>query len=70
MRLIGRWAFDGVAVLDTRQRLFSAINTVPAPHKDGRWQRRYLDLGSGTALAKVLQDEGVTSKTGRLLNKG
>ena len=30
----------------------------------------FVDLGSGTALAKVLQDEGVTSKTGRLLNKG
>ncbi len=28
------------------------------------------ELGSGTALAKALQQEGVTSKTGRLLNKG
>ena len=30
----------------------------------------FVDLGSGTTLAKALQDEGVTSKTGRLLNKG
>lgn len=30
----------------------------------------FVELGSGTALAKLLQHEGVASKTGRLLNKG
>ncbi len=30
----------------------------------------FVELGSGTALAQALQQEGVTSKTGRLLDKG
>src|SRR4051794_39053094 len=30
----------------------------------------FLELGSATALAKALRAEGMTSKTGRLLNKG
>ena len=30
----------------------------------------FVEIGSGTALAKQLQQEGMTSKTGRLLDKG
>jgi predicted P-loop ATPase len=44
LRLIGRWAFDGVPVVDACQRLFAAMDAVDAKLKDGRWQRRYRDI--------------------------
>lgn len=44
VRLLGRWARDGVSYLDARQRLIDAMETVPLPDRTARWHARRGDI--------------------------
>lgn len=40
VRLLGRWAQEGIAFLDAQQRLLTLFDEVPSGNRDGRWQSR------------------------------
>ena len=44
MRLIGRWAFMRVPMMEARQRLDDAFRGVPEEERDARWEARYADI--------------------------
>ena len=44
MRLLGKWARDGVAYAVARQRLIDAMEEVSAPDRDARWTARRDDM--------------------------
>lgn len=44
IRLLGRWAFKGVPMLEARQRLVDAFEQVFPPDRDDRWRRRFADI--------------------------
>ena len=44
MRLLGRWAIDGVPFLDARDRLVHAMRGVFPPDRDARWHARFADI--------------------------
>ncbi|MFT8246961.1 phage/plasmid primase, P4 family [Roseomonas sp. BN140053] len=44
VRLLGRWARDGVALMNARQRLQDAMDAVPEAERDARWQARRADI--------------------------
>jgi putative DNA primase/helicase len=44
VRLLGRWARQGVAFMDARQRVVAAMEAVFPPDRDERWQRRFDDI--------------------------
>jgi hypothetical protein len=44
VRLLGKWARDGVPYTDARSRLLAAMETVFPPDRDARWQARYDDI--------------------------
>ena len=44
VRLLGRWARDGVPMMEARSRLQAAMEAVPEPARDNRWQARYADI--------------------------
>lgn len=44
IRLLGRWARDGVPLMDARQRLFDTMDEVFPPDRDARWQMRRDDI--------------------------
>ncbi|MBL6459397.1 DUF3987 domain-containing protein [Belnapia sp. T6] len=44
VRLLGKWARDGVPYMEARARLIAAMNTVPEPDRDARWQTRRDDI--------------------------
>jgi putative DNA primase/helicase len=44
VRLLGRWAFLGVPMVEARKRLVDAFESVFPPDRDERWQRRYADI--------------------------
>jgi putative DNA primase/helicase len=44
VRLLGRWARDGVPFMEARQKLFDAMDAVFPPDRDARWQSRREDL--------------------------
>ena len=44
IRLLGRWARDGMAYMDARQRLLDAFDGVFPADRDARWQSRRADV--------------------------
>ena len=44
MRLIGRWAFMRVPMMEARQRLDDAFRGVPEEERDARWEARHADI--------------------------
>jgi hypothetical protein len=44
VRLLGRWALQGVPMLEARQRLLEAFDAVPADDRNDRWQSRRGDV--------------------------
>ncbi|MFC0386863.1 phage/plasmid primase, P4 family [Muricoccus vinaceus] len=44
VRLLGRWARDGVAFMDARKRLVQTMEEVPAAGRDIRWTERFADI--------------------------
>ena len=44
VRLLGVWAFGGVAMAEARGRLFAAFDAVPQAKHDGRWEARRADV--------------------------
>lgn len=44
VRLLGRWARDGVPMMEARSRLQAAMEAVPEAARDDRWQARYADI--------------------------
>jgi AAA domain len=44
MRLLGRWAFSGVAMLEAQARLVKAFECIMPPDRDERWRERYADI--------------------------
>jgi putative DNA primase/helicase len=44
-RLIGKWAQQGVSLLETQRRIESIFDEVPEAERDERWRMRYADLG-------------------------
>ena len=44
MRLLGKWARDGVAFMDSRRRLVESMEAVPEAERDDRWRVRFADI--------------------------
>ncbi|WP_426954126.1 phage/plasmid primase, P4 family [Muricoccus radiodurans] len=44
VRLLGRWARQGVPYMEARRRLVEAMETVPEADRDSRWQGRFTDI--------------------------
>lgn len=44
VRLLGRWARQGVAYMVARQRILTAFETIPEAARDARWGVRYNDI--------------------------
>jgi hypothetical protein len=44
VRLLGKWARDRVPFMEARARLIAAMDTVPEPDRDARWQTRRDDI--------------------------
>jgi len=44
IRLLGRWARDGVPMMEARSRLVAAMEEVPESNRNDRWQSRYTDI--------------------------
>ncbi len=44
VRLLGRWALDGVPMMEARSRLQTAMGAVPESDRDDRWKSRYADI--------------------------
>lgn len=44
VRLLGRWARQGVPLMEARQRLLDAFDAVPEATRDARWQTRRGDV--------------------------
>jgi len=44
VRLLGRWALQGVPMLEARQRLLDAFDAVFPPNRDDRWHARRDDI--------------------------
>jgi RecA-family ATPase len=44
IRLLGRWAFDGVSMIDARQKVVDAMESVFPPDRDARWKTRFDDI--------------------------
>ena len=44
VRLLGKWARDGVPYMEARARLIAAMDAVPGPDRDARWQARRDDV--------------------------
>ncbi len=44
MRLLGRWARQGVPYMEARGRLVAAFETVFPPDRDDRWRKRFADI--------------------------
>ncbi|MCR0985283.1 YfjI family protein [Roseomonas populi] len=44
VRLLGRWARDGIPYMEARQRLRTAMEEVGPADRDHRWQNRYADI--------------------------
>lgn len=44
LRLLGRWARNGVPFMEARQRLIDAMQCVFPPDRDGRWEMRFKDI--------------------------
>jgi hypothetical protein len=47
VRLLGRWARDGVPFMEARARLTAAMDAVPELERDARWQTRRDDVDRG-----------------------
>lgn len=44
VRLLGRWALEGVPMLESRRRLVQGMNAVPETGRDDRWKARFNDI--------------------------
>ena len=44
LRLLGRWAKDGMSYIEARQRLIDAMQAVDPAIRDERWQTRFADI--------------------------
>lgn len=44
VRLIGKWAFQGISLLEARDRARAAMSVVPDGQRDTRWQQRHDDI--------------------------
>ncbi len=44
VRLLGRWALDGVPMMAARSRLQAAMKNVPEADRDDRWRARHADI--------------------------
>lgn len=44
VRLLGKWARDGMPYLDARKRLIDAFDGVFPPDRDARWKARHADI--------------------------
>lgn len=44
VRLLGRWARDGVPYMEARERLLAAYTAVPEAQRDARWAMRRADV--------------------------
>ena len=44
VRLLGRWARDGIPLMEARQRLLAAFDAVPTEEQTARWQTRRADV--------------------------
>jgi hypothetical protein len=44
VRLLGRWARDGIPYLEARRRLVETMEGVDLPQRDGRWHTRFADI--------------------------
>ena len=63
VRLLGRWARDGVPFMAARGRLFAAMDEVPETKRDGRWQARRDDIDR--CLEDIYVKEGKARDRGR-----
>jgi hypothetical protein len=63
VRLLGRWARDGVPFMAARGRLFAAMDEVPETKRDGRWQGRRDDIDR--CLEDIYVKEGKARDQGR-----
>jgi hypothetical protein len=44
VRLLGRWARNGIPMMESRQRLLAAMDEVPPAERSGRWEIRRADV--------------------------
>lgn len=54
VRLLGRWALNGVPMMEARARLQAAMDAVPEADRDARWTSRYADLDRCLADSRQL----------------
>lgn len=44
VRLLGKWALEGVPLIESKARLQTAFEQVPEAERDERWRRRFADI--------------------------